>query len=73
MKKLLLSYNARVGRNPMAKIEEITKKIGVKIESIADKKPGHTVVSLTGPHEKLAEVDKKLLRFPSITRKAIKD
>lgn len=75
MKKLVIKFNARLARNPMTKIEEMTTKLGLKIESIEELKRGvsshQRVVSIVGDSEKLQQLDKRLDRYASVTRKAI--
>jgi hypothetical protein len=70
VKKLVLKYNARVGKDHLPKIEEMTRRLGLKIEKIEESRPGHKRISVTGQSDKLQEMDKALVRFASITRRA---
>ena len=70
MKKLILKYNARIGRDPLPRIQELTEKLGLRIEVANDSKPGLKQVLVVGASDKLHELDRALVRYASITRKA---
>ncbi len=69
MKKLILKYNTRVGKNHLPKIEEMTKRLGLKIENVEEGRQGLKVVAITGKLEKLHDMDRELIRHASISRK----
>jgi hypothetical protein len=69
LKKLILKYNSRLGKNPLPKIEELAKRFGLKIEKIEESRPGHKVIAIGGSLEKLNEMDQVLVRYASIIRK----
>lgn len=73
MKKIVLKYNARIGSDKLSRIQELVEKHSLKIDSIEDEKEStkwFKVVKISGNSEKLQELDKALVRFASITKKA---
>jgi hypothetical protein len=58
-----------VGKDHLPKIEEMTRRLGLKIEKIEESRPGHKVIAITGNSEQLQEMDQALVRFASITRR----
>ena len=70
MKKLILKYNSRIGKDPFPEIEKITMKLGLKIEETGEAKPGLKRLAVIGNSEKLKELDLALVRYASITRKS---
>lgn len=70
MKKLVLKFNERVGKSPLAKVEELAKNLGLRIESGPEGKPGQRTIHVLGHSDKLHEMDRALVRYASISRKA---
>ena len=70
MKMLTLKFNSRIRKDSLVKIEEMAKRLGLEIKKIEECRPGLKVVDVVGHHEKLVEMDRELLRCPSIARKA---
>lgn len=73
MKKLLLKYNARLGKDKLPEIQELIKTHDLKIDSIEDQKEStkwFKIIKVSGSPERLEKFDKALVRFASITKKA---
>lgn len=73
MKKILLKYNVRLGKDKLPEIQELIETHDLKIDSIEDQKEStkwFKVIKVSGNSEKLEKLDKALVRFASITKKA---
>ena len=75
MEKLILKYNAVVGKDCLPQIEEITKRLCLTIESVEEETPTPgkrlKIVSVAGCQDKLAEFGREVVRLPAITIKSV--
>ena len=73
--KIILKYNAVVGRDPLPKIQELVAALTLRLEDVAEENPAAgkrlRVVRISGESKKLLELARKLRRFPSITSKIV--
>lgn len=73
MKKLILKFNNRAGKDMLPKVLAISEELGLKVEKMEERKTGGTLlqtVHLGGDATKLRELDQRMIRFASVTRKA---
>jgi len=73
LKKLILKYNAIVGKDHLPELREITRRLSLEIESVKEETPSGgkkiKIVSIKGDQRSLHALDKELIRFPSIAAK----
>ena len=73
MTKLILKYNAIVGRDHFPEIQEIITRLSLEIEDIHEEAPiagkRLKVILIKGSPVNLDQLDKEMFRFPSITSK----
>jgi hypothetical protein len=73
MKKRILKYSTNLGKDHLPEIEEITQRLCLRIESVNEESPHNgkkiKIVSVTGDQLRLHELDKELIRLPSISIK----
>jgi hypothetical protein len=73
MEKLILKYNAIVGKDHLPEIQEITKKLCLEITDVSEESPiagkRLKVISVTGSKENLDLLHTEMARFPAITTK----
>jgi hypothetical protein len=69
-KKLILKYNAILGKDHLPEIRAITKRLSLEIESVNEESPVKgkkiKVIAIKGDQRRLHELDQELIRFPSI-------
>jgi len=77
MEKLILKYNAIVGKDHLLEIQEITKKLCLEITAVEEESPISgkrlKVISITGSKENLSLFHREMGRFPAITAKAVQE
>jgi|GEM_PF-5138407 len=74
-KRLILKYNAILGKDHLPEIRKLTQRLSLEIESVKEESPTSgkkiKVISVSGDPRRLHELDRELIRFPAIaTRKA---
>lgn len=74
-KRLILKYNAILGKDHLPEIRELTKRLSLEIESVNEESPTSgkkiKVISIRGEQRRLHDLDRELIRFPAIAiRKA---
>lgn len=69
MTKLILQFNTGVGRDCLPEVEEITRSLSLKIESV--KSGARRVIEVTGNTENLFRLSEEMLRYPSVKMKKV--
>jgi hypothetical protein len=71
--RLVLRYNALVGRDPLPRIRELASRLGLELRAEQDEVPASgkriKVVSVSGAPPGLTQLERSLLRFPAVTAK----
>ncbi len=74
MKKIVLKYNIHTGRENQARIEALVKELGLMIGQVEERRKSPSicvkVITVQGDYSTLLELDRRLIRYPSISRKA---
>ncbi len=75
LKRLILKYNAVVGKDHLPEIRELTSRLSLEIESVLEESAVSgkkiKVISVRGEQRCLQELDRALVRYPAIAiRKA---
>jgi hypothetical protein len=75
-KKLILRYNAAIGKDPLPKVRELARDLKLEVLEVDDKPKSEKrlcVVYVRGDLADLRELERQLLRFPAITVKLAGD
>lgn len=75
MTKMVLKFNAVVGRSPIVEIEEITRRLSLRIENVREESPAagkkFKVLDVTGAPGDLIQFREEMQRFPAVTAKLV--